>query len=69
MREGVRAAAETETRVNVTLLAQVTAEGFYLRRGFEEVGNVSMGAVDGGEFWFAVMRYRGRGEEGGWAWA
>lgn len=44
--------------VNVTLIAQPTAEGFYLSRGFREVRNVSVGSVDGDrEFGFNVMAY------------
>lgn len=47
-----------EEGVNVTLLAQPTAEGFYLSRGFREVRNVSMMSVDGDkEFGFNVMAY------------
>lgn len=44
--------------VNVTLLAQPTAETFYLGRGFKEVRNISVEAVDGEtEFGFNVMAY------------
>lgn len=44
--------------VNVTLLAQPTAEEFYLRRGFAEMRNISIESVDGDEaFVFNVMAY------------
>ncbi|KAJ4336296.1 hypothetical protein N0V95_008643 [Ascochyta clinopodiicola] len=44
--------------VNVTLIAQPTAEGFYLNRGFREIQNISIESVDGDEeFGFNVMAY------------
>lgn len=49
--------------MNVTLIAQPTAEGFYLSRGFREVKNVSMVSVDGDqEFGFNVMAYNFGGD-------
>ncbi|KZM26858.1 uncharacterized protein EKO05_0011432 [Ascochyta rabiei] len=44
--------------VNVTLIAQPTAEGFYLKRGFKEIRNISIESVDRNEeFEFNVMAY------------
>lgn len=44
--------------VNVTLLAQPTAEGFYFKNGFREVRNISVDSVDGDEsFDYNVMTY------------
>ncbi|KAF1972763.1 hypothetical protein BU23DRAFT_534621 [Bimuria novae-zelandiae CBS 107.79] len=54
---GERIAFGRREKVNVTLLAQVTAETFYLRLGFVEVGNVSVVTADGDEVRFPVMKY------------
>jgi predicted acetyltransferase len=44
--------------VNVTLLAQPTAEGFYRHVGFEKYGDVHVTSVDGDrEFLFGVMAF------------
>lgn len=44
--------------VNVSLVAQPTAETFYLHRGFQEVNNISIESVDGDQaFRYNVMAY------------
>ncbi|KAF9691494.1 hypothetical protein EKO04_010311 [Ascochyta lentis] len=44
--------------VNVTLIAQPTAEGFYLKKGFKEIRNISIESVDKDEaFGFNIMAY------------
>lgn len=43
---------------NVTLIAQPTAEGFYFKKGFKEVRNISVDSVDGDQvFGYNVMAY------------
>ncbi len=42
--------------VNVTLISQPTAEGFYLKKGFKEMQNITVESVDGDEsFGYIVM--------------
>jgi ribosomal protein S18 acetylase RimI-like enzyme len=56
VRSGIERAAKRGG--NVTLIAQPTAEGFYLRLGFVEVVNISIASVDRDrDYWFNVMRY------------
>lgn len=44
--------------MNVTLVAQPTAEGFYFKKGFKEVRNISVDSVDKDQaFWYNVMAY------------
>jgi GNAT superfamily N-acetyltransferase len=53
VRSGIESAEE-----DITLIAQPTAEGFYLHIGFVEVVNISIASVDRDEeFWFNVMKY------------
>jgi hypothetical protein len=42
--------------VNVTLIAQPRAEGFYFKKGFKEMRNISVESVDGDQtFGYNVM--------------
>lgn len=44
--------------VNVTLIAQPTAEGFYFKKGFKEMRNISVSSVDEDQsFGYNVMAY------------
>ncbi|KAF2994665.1 hypothetical protein E8E13_001121 [Curvularia kusanoi] len=44
--------------VNVTLIAQPAAEGFYFKKGFKEMRNISVDSVDGDQaFGYNVMAY------------
>ena len=44
--------------VNVTLVAQPSAEGFYFKKGFLEMKNFSVNSVDGDQtFWYNVMSH------------
>lgn len=44
--------------VNVILIAEPTAEGFYFKKGFKEVRNISVSSVDGDQvFGYNVMAY------------
>lgn len=44
--------------VNVTLIAQPTAEGFYFKKGFKETRNISIESVDEDEtFGYNIMAY------------
>ena len=44
--------------VNVTLIAQPSAEGFYFKKGFKEMRNISVDSVDGDQvFGYNVMAY------------
>lgn len=44
--------------VNVSLIAQPTAEAFYLHRGFREAKNISIESVDGDQvFGYNIMAY------------
>ncbi|KAH6643046.1 hypothetical protein C7974DRAFT_115820 [Boeremia exigua] len=44
--------------VNVTLIAEPTAENFYVHRGFREASNISLESVDGDQsFEYNVMAY------------
>lgn len=43
---------------NVTLIAQPAAEGFYLKKGFQEMRNISISSVDEDQsFGYNVMAY------------
>jgi GNAT superfamily N-acetyltransferase len=56
VRSGIESAEERGE--DITLIAQPTAEGFYLHIGFVEVVNISIASVDRDEeFWFNVMKY------------
>lgn len=44
--------------VNVTLVAQPSAEGFYFKKGFKEMRNITVDSVDGDQiFGYNVMAY------------
>lgn len=44
--------------VNVTLIAQPTAEGFYFKKGFMEMRNISVESIDGDQsFGYNVMAF------------
>lgn len=48
----------TRECANITLVAQPTAEGFYLKKGFREVRNISVDSIDGDQvFWYNVMAH------------
>ncbi|OAF99180.1 uncharacterized protein CC84DRAFT_1264196 [Paraphaeosphaeria sporulosa] len=54
---------EGELDVNVTLIAQPTAETFYMGMGFKEMRNMTMEGVDGESFVFNVMAYDMQSED------
>lgn len=59
VRNGLRRAKEAD--INATLIAEATAETFYVYLGFTSIKNVSIETVDGDQtFRFDVMAYAPR---------